>query len=112
MRSVNLASALKRAGHVPGGDDPTHHGQAPEFCRSLEYLCTIEFDIFLSNHSSFFDLATKAEAKRAGNDLAVVDDRDLGRFLSNAAASTNTARETDGLQRCHALVESINAPAS
>ncbi len=85
-----------------GGDDPTHPGQATEFCRSLEYLQTIESDIFLSNHGSFFDLAMKAEAKRTGNGLSFVDTSELERFLSNAATSIDKAREENGLQQCQA----------
>lgn len=86
-----------------GGDDPTYPGQASDFCRSVAHLETLEPDIFLSNHSQFFGLTRKAQARRAGDVRAFVSTGEYERFLANAAAAIDRALARQGLDGCSAI---------
>ncbi len=83
-----------------GGDDPTYHGQAEDFCRSLSYLGTKKPDFFLSNHGSFFGLAEKAAARRAGDKLAFIRAQEFSTFLEAAAVAINRELSRQGLVGC------------
>lgn len=83
---VLFACSLTVAGQPLLGDRlfPT---AAADFRRSFAKLRGLRADVFLNFHAGFFDLAAKRERQRAGDPIAFVDRRELGRQLDRAEAA-------------------------
>lgn len=82
------------------GDDPTWDGQAEDFCRSVAHLRSLEADIFLANHTQFFDFDNRSEAVRSGSPYAFVDPDGLDAFVDDAERAIGAARRAQGLTPC------------
>lgn len=78
-----FACSLTVAGQ-PLVNDPGYPGAADDFMRSFAKLKSLKADIFLSFHTSSFDLAGKRKRLAAGDAAAFVDSAELGRQIAAA----------------------------
>jgi len=78
------------------GDAPTYPGQGRDYCSSVAYLRTVEPDVFLAPHGSFFGLEEKRAALRAGDATAFVERERYRRFLADAERSIERALAEQG----------------
>ncbi|MQA92851.1 MAG: subclass B3 metallo-beta-lactamase [Gemmatimonas sp.] len=66
------------------GEEPTYAGQAEDYCRSVAHLRSLDPDIFLGAHGSWFGLEEKITALRAGDLRAFVASDRYGSYLDSA----------------------------
>lgn len=94
------------------GEDETYPGIARDFCHSVAHLRTLDPDIFLANHGSFFGLADKIRALAAGDGRAFVDPERYTAYLDRAETAIERALEEQGHEGgCSAIPEgSSTAP--
>jgi len=69
------------------GPEATYEGQGRDYCRSLAHLRTLEPDVFIAPHGSFYGLRDKLAAREAGDALAFVERERYARYLDQAEAS-------------------------
>jgi metallo-beta-lactamase class B len=66
------------------GPEATYPGQGRDYCRSVAHLRTLEPEVFLGPHGSFFGLEEKLAQRRAGNALAFVEGDRYRQYLDSA----------------------------
>ncbi len=88
------------------GEDETYPGIARDYCDSVAHLRTLDPDIFLANHGSFFGLADKIRALAAGDERAFVDPERYTAYLGRAETAIERALEEQGHEGgCSAILE-------
>lgn len=78
------------------GDAPTYAGQARDYCRSVAHLRTLNPDIFLGAHPTWFGLEEKLAAFRTGNARAFVERERYRTYLDRAEQSIERALAAQG----------------
>jgi metallo-beta-lactamase class B len=87
------------------GDDATYPGQGRDYCASVAHLRTLEPDIFLAPHGSFFGLSEKLAGLRRGDRLAFVERERYRRYLDAALADIEERLRVQGHEGgCAALL--------
>jgi len=104
---VSVCSLSVLGNYELGGDAPTYRGQARDYCTSVAHLESLEPDIFLGAHGSWFGIDEKQARRKAGDVKAFVE-RDLyGDYLRRARVSIERALSRAGFTGgCAALVGS------
>lgn len=106
LEFVSLCSLSVLRSYQLLGPDETYPGQAQDYCRSAAHLAGLSPDVFLASHAAWFRMASKAEARRAGNTRAFVDPGGYQSFVERAAGLIDealAAREHEG--GCASLLE-------
>jgi metallo-beta-lactamase class B len=86
------------------GPEPTYEGQGRDYCRSVAHLRTLEPEVFIAPHGTFFGLGEKLAARAAGDALAFVERERYARYLENAERSIErTLAEQGHAGGCAAL---------
>jgi metallo-beta-lactamase class B len=78
------------------GPDETYPGIAADFCRSLAHLRSVEVDLFLGAHASFFALNARREAIAGGDARALIAPDRYRRYLDRNAARLDSVLVTQG----------------
>jgi metallo-beta-lactamase class B len=78
------------------GSDATYPGQGGDYCRSVAHLRTLDPEVFLAPHGSFYGLEEKLAARRAGDALAFVEKERYARYLDNAQGSIERTLSEQG----------------
>jgi len=78
------------------GSEPTYPGQGRDYCRSVAHLRTLDPEVFLAPHGSFYGLDEKLAARRAGDALAFVEKERYARYLDNAQGSIERTLSEQG----------------
>jgi metallo-beta-lactamase class B len=87
------------------GEQPTYAGQGRDYCSSVAHLRTVEPDVFLAPHGSFYGLEEKLAAWRAGDATAFVERERYRRYLDTAERNIErTLAEQGHAGGCPALV--------
>jgi metallo-beta-lactamase class B len=88
---VSVCSLSVLGNYQLGGDAPTYEGQARDYCTSVAHLESLDPDIFLGAHGSWFGIDEKQARREAGDSGAFVE-RDMYRdYLARARASIERA---------------------
>jgi metallo-beta-lactamase class B len=86
------------------GPEPTYEGQGRDYCRSVAHLRTLEPEVFIAPHGTFYGLGEKLAARAAGDALAFVERERYARYLENAERSIErTLAEQGHAGGCAAL---------
>jgi metallo-beta-lactamase class B len=86
------------------GNEATYAGQGRDYCASVAHLRTVEPDVFLAAHGSFYGLEEKRAALRAGDATAFVERERYRAYLDAAErAIERTLTEQGHLGGCRAL---------
>jgi metallo-beta-lactamase class B len=80
------------------GSGATYDGQGRDYCASLAHLRTLDPEVFLGPHGSFFGLDEKLAARRAGDALAFVESERYARYLDSAAQNIERTLAEQGHQ--------------
>ncbi len=86
-RFVSVCSLSVLGSYQLTGEGATYPGQGREYCASVAHLRTLAPEVFLGPHGSFYGLADKLRARRAGDALAFVEDERYDRYLDDAQRS-------------------------
>jgi len=86
-RFISVCSLSVLGSYVLVGPSATYEGQGRDYCRSLAHLRTLDPEVFLGPHGSFFGLEEKLAALQAGNPLAFVERERYPRYLDGAERS-------------------------
>jgi len=78
------------------GPGATYEGQGRDYCRSVAHLRTLEPEVFLGPHGSFYGLEQKLAAREAGDRLAFVEREGYARYLDSAEASIERSLDEQG----------------
>jgi metallo-beta-lactamase class B len=78
------------------GSDATYAGQGRDYCRSVAHLRTLDPDVFIAPHGSFYGLEEKLHQRRAGHALAFVEKERYARYLDNAERAIERALTEQG----------------
>lgn len=101
---VSVCSLSVLGNYRIAGDAQTFPGQGAAYCRSLAHLRTLEPDIFLGAHGSWFLLEDKLAALRKGNSRAFVEQERYRIYLNESERSIERALAEQGHQGgCAAL---------
>ena len=84
LEVASVCSLSVLPGYRLAGADPSYPGIARDYCTSLATLRSLEPDVFLGAHGSFFDLLDKAPKRRAGDRRAFVDPDGYRRWVDRA----------------------------
>jgi len=104
-RFVSVCSLTVLGSYTLVGPDATYAGQGRDYCMSVAHLRTLDPEVFLGPHGSFFGLDEKLAARRAGNATAFVERGRYGRYLDNALRSIErTLTEQGHSGGCAALL--------
>ena len=95
LRWVSVCSLSVLPGYRLAGDQ-SYPGIARDFCTSVEHLESLEPDVFLAAHASFFEFERKAAALRAGDRRAFVDPDGYRAFLEGARGRIEEALAEQG----------------
>ncbi|MEX1258319.1 MAG: subclass B3 metallo-beta-lactamase [Gemmatimonadota bacterium] len=93
---VSVCSLSVLPYYTLGGDEPTYEGQAKDYCTSLTHLESLDPDIFLGSHGSWFRLDEKIARRLAGDAMAFVEQGMYREYLSAARASIERALAEEG----------------
>lgn len=83
-RFVSVCSLSVLGNYRLVGPEATYDGQGRDYCASLAHLRTLDPEVFLGPHGSFFGLDEKLAARRAGDALAFVERERYARYLDGA----------------------------
>lgn len=87
-----------------GGEDPTHEGQARDYCTSVAYLESLDPDIFLGPHAEWFG-ADEKQARRAAGDMRAFVEQEMYRdYLARARANIEQRVAEAGLGSCQQVL--------
>jgi metallo-beta-lactamase class B len=104
-RFVSVCSLSVLGSYRIVGPDPTYEGQGRDYCRSLAHLRTLDPEVFIAPHGSFYGLEEKLAARRAGDALAFVERERYVAYLANAERAIERALAEQGHSGgCAALV--------
>lgn len=95
-RFVSVCSLSVLGSYQLVGSDPTYVGQGRDYCRSVAHLRTLDPEVFLGPHGSFYGLDEKLAARRAGNALAFVESERYARYLDTAQSSIERTLSEQG----------------
>ncbi|MDH3205503.1 MAG: subclass B3 metallo-beta-lactamase [Gemmatimonadota bacterium] len=93
---VSICSLSVLGNYQLGGDDPTYAGQARDYCTSVAHLESLEPDIFLAAHGSWFGIDDKMARRSAGDARAFVERGMYRDYLERARASIEGRLEREG----------------
>lgn len=103
-RFVSVCSLSVLGSYQLVGSDATYAGQGRDYCGSVALLRTLDPEVFLGPHGSFYGLDEKLAARRAGNALAFVETERYVRYLDTAqGAIERTLSEQGHTGGCAAL---------
>jgi metallo-beta-lactamase class B len=95
-RFVSVCSLSVLGSYRLVGSDATYDGQGRDYCASLAHLRTLEPEVFLGPHGSFFGLDEKLAARGAGDTLAFVERARYAAYLDAAESSIERALADGG----------------
>jgi metallo-beta-lactamase class B len=95
-RFVSVCSLSVLGSYRLVGSEPTYPGQGRDYCRSVAHLRTLDPEVFLAPHGSFYGLDEKLAARRAGDALAFVEKERYARYLDNAQGSIERTLSEQG----------------
>jgi metallo-beta-lactamase class B len=98
LEVLSVCSLTVLPGYRLAGDDPSYPGIARDFCRSLEHLRSLEPDLFLASHGSFFVLQMKRERLVEGSSRAFVDPEGYRRWLERADERIEQVLRSQGIE--------------
>ncbi|HET9949458.1 MAG TPA: subclass B3 metallo-beta-lactamase [Longimicrobiales bacterium] len=102
---VSVCSLSVLPGYRLTGPDATYPGQGRDYCASVAHLRSLEPDVFLASHGSFFGLEEKLAALRAGDARAFVERERYAEYLDRAEAAIERQLAAEGHQGgCEALL--------
>jgi len=93
---VSVCSLSVLGNYELGGDEPTYQGQARDYCTSVAHLESLDPDIFLGAHGSWFGIDDKQAKRKAGDAKAFVEREMYRDYLSQARASIERALSRAG----------------
>lgn len=94
--SLSVLEGYRLTADETAGDEPSYPGIAHDFCSSLAHLESLEPDIFLAPHASFFRMQDKAAARNAGDRKAFIDPVRYHDYLARAGARIEDALRDQG----------------
>lgn len=102
---VSVCSLSVLSYYELGGDEPTYEGQARDYCTSVMHLESLDPDIFLGAHGSWFGIDTKQARRASGDPRAFVEHEMYRGYLTRARASIERAlRDAGFADGCAGLV--------
>lgn len=113
LEVVSVCSLSVLPGYRLAPADESYPGIARDYCTSVETLRSLQPDVFLGAHGSFFGLLDKVERQRAGDRRAFVDPGGYRRWVERAAERIEeTLREQGVADGCAgvlgAATETVN----
>ena len=93
---VSICSLSVLPGYRLAGESPSYPGIARDYCASVAHLRTLEPDVFLGAHGSFFALTEKAKALADGDPRAFVDPKGYTEYLDYAQRRIETTLAEQG----------------
>lgn len=101
---VSVCSLSVLSAYELFGPDRTYEGQAADYCRSVAHLRSLDPDIFLGAHGSWFGMREKLEALREGDRRAFVESASYREYLDDAEESIEEALAQEGREGgCEAM---------
>jgi metallo-beta-lactamase class B len=97
LEVVSVCSLSVLSGYRLAGENPSYPGIARDYCTSVAKLRSLEPDVFLGSHGSFFGLLEKAEKRRAGERRAFVDPDRYRRWVESAAERIEATLREQGV---------------
>ena len=103
-RFVSVCSLSVLGNYRLVGPEATYEGQGRDYCASLAHLRSLDPEVFLAPHGSFYGIEEKLAAKAAGDALAFVERARYAAYLNNAErAIERTLAEQGHTGGCAAL---------